>query len=281
MARSSIATRACDGHDRRSASGAHRERAIRVVLRPLAIAAGFLTRFPVATGPVDARELGRAVTWFPAVGAALGAMLVGVHLLLDGRLGPGVVSVVLVGVLAAATGGLHLDGLADVFDALGGGRGSRERMLAIMRDSRIGAHGAAALVLLLAGKLAAVAEIVGRAAQPHGHPLTWALLAAPLAARWAVVPLVVWFPYARPEGLGKAFHGHAGVAQLAGATAVAALAIGWFGPPALLAALAALATTLGVAIWLHRRLGGLTGDVYGAAIELAELAFLVVAGCGR
>ena len=254
----------------------HRGANERAVLRPLAIAFGFLTRFPVPTGTVEAGELGRAVTWFPAVGAALGAMLAGGAVLLDGRVAPGLVSVALVALLAGATGGLHLDGLADVFDALGGGRGSRDRMLAIMRDSRIGAHGAAALVLLLAAKLAAVVEIVGRAG-PHRIAL-WPLFAAPVAARWAVGPLVVWFPYARPEGLGKPFHGHAGVAQLAGATVVTAIAISWFGPPALIAALAALGTTLGVALWLYRRLGGLTGDVYGAATELAELAFLVAAG---
>jgi len=249
------------------------------MLRPLAIAFGFLTRLPVSTGTVEASELGRAVTWFPAVGAALGAIVAGAQLLLDGRIAPGLVAVALVALVAALTGGLHLDGLADVFDALGGGRGSRERMLAIMRDSRIGAHGAAALVLLLAAKLAAVSALVGPGPGSRDHASSWALFGAPIAARWAVVPLVVWFPYARPEGLGKAFHGHAGRAQLAGATVVAAVAIGWLGPPALLAALAALATTLGVAIWLQRRLGGLTGDVYGAAIELAELVFLVVAGC--
>jgi adenosylcobinamide-GDP ribazoletransferase len=245
------------------------------MLRPLAVAFGFLTRVPLATGAAVPRDLGRATTWFPAVGAALGTVLVAAHHLLGG-LAVAVAAVVLVALHAALTGGLHLDGVADVFDALGGGRGDRDRMLAILRDSRIGAHGAAALVLLVVAKVLAVAELLDRL-----HPAWWALYAAPAAARWAVVPLVVAFPYARPDGLGKPFHGHAGAAQLAGATGVAAAALGWLGGRALAPALSALLAALAIAAWLHRRLGGLTGDVYGAAIEAAELAFLVVAGAAR
>src|SRR5262245_52238316 len=173
-------------------------------------------------------------------------------------------AVALVALLAGLTGGLHLDGVADVFDALGGGRGQRDRMLAILRDSRIGAHGAAALVLVILAKVVAVAALVDHSSGDHAW---WALYAAPVAARWAVVPLIVGFPYARPEGLGKPFHGHAGVAQLAGATAVAAIALGWLGGRAIAPALAALLAALAIATWLHRHLGGLTGDVYGAAIE--------------
>jgi len=240
------------------------------VRRALAAAFAFLTRIPVSSGSFEPHELARSLTWFPIVGAALGAAgLVAGHLLRI-AFSPAMTAVMLVAILAGLTGGLHLDGVADVFDALGGGRGQRERMLEILRDSRIGAHGAAALVLLVLAKVVATASVVDRHA--------WALYAAPIAARWAVVPLVVVFPYARPEGLGKPFHGHAGPAQLFGATALAALAIGWLGPCATAPALVALLTALVIAIWLHRHLGGLTGDVYGAAIELAELAFLVVAG---
>ncbi len=241
------------------------------MLRPLAIAFGFLTRIPVPIGATEPRELGRAVAWFPAVGAALGAILAATAHLLAPALAPGVAALAVVALHAAVTGGLHLDGVADVFDALGGGRGQRDRMLAILRDSRIGAHGAIALILVLAGKLLAIAALPAHAAGS-------ALYAAPVIARWAAVPLVVSFPCVRPDGLGRAFHDHAGPAQLAGATAIAALATGWLGAPVLAPALAAALAALAIGAWLHRRLGGLTGDVYGAAIEVAELAFLVVAG---
>jgi adenosylcobinamide-GDP ribazoletransferase len=241
------------------------------MLRPLAIAFGFLTRIPVPIGAAAPRELGRAVAWFPAVGAALGALLAATDHLMRPALAPGLAALAVVAVHAAVTGGLHLDGVADVFDALGGGRGQRDRMLAILRDSRIGAHGAIALVLVLAGKLLAIAAL-------PAHTAGWALYAAPVIARWAAVPLVVGFPCVRPDGLGRAFHDHAGVAQLAGATAIAALATGWLGARMLTPALAAALAALAIGLWLHRRLGGLTGDVYGAAIEIAELAFLLVAG---
>ena len=247
------------------------------MLRPLAAAFGFLTRIPIGRGAIEPRELGRAVAWFPAVGAALGVAQLAGHRALDGALGPGVIAVALVALHAGLTGGLHLDGVADVFDALGGGRGQRDRMLAIMRDSRIGAHGAVAVALVLAAKAAAIAELIDHSSG-HRHGPGWALFAAPIAARWAAVPLVVGFPYTRPDGLGRAFHDHAGAAQVLGATAIAALAIGWIGAPVIAPALAAAAAALAIAVWLHRHLGGLTGDVYGAAIEAAELAFLVAAG---
>jgi adenosylcobinamide-GDP ribazoletransferase len=239
------------------------------VPRPLAVAFAFLTRLPIARGPVDARSLGSCVAWFPAVGAALGAtQLVAAHLL--DALSPSVLAVALVALHAALTGGLHLDGIADVFDALGGGRGQRDRMLAILRDSRIGAHGALALILVLAGKLVATADLLAR-------DVLWPLYAAPITARWAVVPLIVAFPCARPDGLGRSFHDHARAPRLAVATALTAVLLLHIGSRAVAPFACAAIAALALALHLHRRLGGLTGDVYGAAIECAELVFLTAA----
>jgi adenosylcobinamide-GDP ribazoletransferase len=96
------------------------------------------------------------------VGLVLGLVLTGLAALLVGALPSTVLAVALVALLAGMTGGLHIDGLADTFDALGGGRGDRQRMLDLMRDSRIGAHGAAALVLLLMMKVFALAALLDR-----------------------------------------------------------------------------------------------------------------------
>jgi adenosylcobinamide-GDP ribazoletransferase len=251
-------------------------------LRAIVTAFAFLTRLPIRLpddpgaahdgDAADGGDLARSLPFFPLVGAALGAVLVGADRLLRGHLAPGLTAVALVALLAALTGGLHLDGLGDLFDALGGGRGDRARMLAIMRDSRIGAHGAIALTLALLAKVLATAQLVERDASS-----SWALFAAPVVARWAVVPLIVHFRYARPEGLGRAFKGHARAIHFAGATALTAALLAWTGPAAVGPTLAALGVALAVAVWLDRRLGGLTGDVYGAAIELAELAWLVAA----
>lgn len=229
----------------------------------------FLTRIPVASGRVRESDLGRSVAVFPAVGLVLGLCVTGLAFGLRAFLPPLLLAVFVVALLAVLTGGLHLDGFADVFDAVGGGRGDRARMLSIMRDSRIGAHGAAALVLLLMAKVLATGQAIERRDFV-------ALLAFPAIARWAVVPLIVLFPYARREGLGRAFSGEAGPGQLAIAAALVLVIVAALGVRLLLPTVAA---TLGVCLlglWMRRHLGGLTGDVYGAAIELAELLMLTV-----
>jgi adenosylcobinamide-GDP ribazoletransferase len=238
------------------------------LLRPFALAVTFLTRVPIAVREVRDTDFGPAIGWFPGVGLLLGGALVLADALLRGHVSPELLALALVTLLAVLTGCLHLDGLADVFDGLAGGRGNRDRTLAIMRDSRIGAFGAAALVLVLLAKVFAVLELERRGAR-------WALLGAPVAARWAVCPLVICFPYARKEGLGKPFNGHARLAHLFAATCLAAGCLVLVGSQAFAPAAAALAMALGLAVLVRRRVGGLTGDVYGAAIELAELAFLI------
>jgi adenosylcobinamide-GDP ribazoletransferase len=225
---------------------------------------GFLTRFRVAGAGVD--DLGASLLWFPLVGTVLGGLLYGAAVILTGHLAPGVLAVALVALHALCTGGLHLDGLADTFDALGGGRGDRERMLEIMRDSRIGAHGAAALALLLIGKVLVLAHLTARGT-------LWPLVAAPAFARWAAAALVVLFPYARSKGLGSAFHQERHGLRVAGATLLLAPLLFAFGVGALHAGGMALVAAFFLANAMNRQLGGLTGDVYGAAIEVAELAF--------
>jgi adenosylcobinamide-GDP ribazoletransferase len=240
-------------------------------MRAVVTAFAFLTRLPVRPAAPSDADLGRSVTFFPLVGLVLGLLLTAVAFLLGGRLAPTVTAVLLVALLGAATGGLHLDGLADVFDGVGGGQGDRARTLEIMRDSRVGAHGAAALVLLLLAKVLALAHLLER------RDLS-AVLTFPAIARWAAAPAIALVPYARPEGLGRAFSGQAGAWQVAGATLIAAPIALASGGRLLPPSAAALVTVALLALWLTRRLGGMTGDAYGAAIEMAEVAFLVAAG---
>jgi adenosylcobinamide-GDP ribazoletransferase len=244
------------------------------VLRPFALALSFLTRAPIPLGHVEAADFGRSVAYFPAVGVLLGLALGATERLARGHFSHEVVALALVTLLVAVTGGLHLDGLADVFDGLGGGRGDRERILAIMRDSRIGSLGATALLLALLGKVFALLEL-----QRSGA--TFALFVFPVAARWVASALLVFFPYARPEGLGKVFNGHARPRHFALATLSTAAVLAIAGPRSLAPTAAAFVVGLALALWLHRHLGGLTGDVYGAAIELSELAFLLAVTAGR
>jgi adenosylcobinamide-GDP ribazoletransferase len=242
------------------------------MLEPLRLAFAFLTRLPLPAGPAQPQppQLGAAVAWFPLVGAVLGAAQWLGYATLSRVLDPLFLGLLLVTLSAALTGALHLDGLADVFDGLSGGRGDRARMLEIMRDPRIGAHGACALVLLLVGKILASAELCSRG---HWQPL-WA---APVCARFAAVLLIRVFPYARAEGLGRAFHDHSRARHVIGAALLSMLALGWIGVSALgLLAVALICAAL-LALWVQHRAGGLTGDAYGAAIELSELSLLFAA----
>lgn len=240
------------------------------MIRALITAFAFLTRLPVWAGVVSDRDLGRAVGFFPLVGLVLGLVVTGLGYWLAGTLPSVLGAALLVSLLAALTGALHLDGVADLFDGLAGGRGDRERILAIMRDSRIGAQGAVALILVLVAKTAAVSLLL------DGRDFL-SLLAFPAIARFAVVPQIVLFRYTRPEGLGRAFNGEARVVELIMATVTMVAVAFALGPSIAKQAGAALGVSVLLAFWLRSRLGGLTGDVYGATIEIAETVALFVA----
>jgi len=242
------------------------------IVRPLTIAFAFLTRLPVRNGEATDTDIGRTLAFFPVVGWALGVTL-SAAAWSAGSLPPPLTAVALIALLAAATGGLHLDGLADVFDALGGGHGDRERMLTIMRDSRIGAHGALALFLVILAKALSVGVILQRG-------VSWPIVLFPVVGRWAVVPLIVGFPYVREVGVGRTFSERGTTTELMWATMFMVALLLWAGGDAVAPTVLALAAALGFGVWMRRRLGGLTGDVYGAAIELAEVVFLAAATRG-
>jgi adenosylcobinamide-GDP ribazoletransferase len=238
----------------------------------LRIAIGFLTRLPIEHPTHAEASFGRALAWFPLVGAGAGGLLLGAQWMLQvaGSMSDATSAVALCALWAALSGGLHLDGLADVFDGLSGGRGDRDRTLEIMRDSHIGAHGAAALCLLLIAKVVAVAELLAHGRAPF-------LVACPAVARWVVVGLIAIFPYAREQGIGTVFRRHVRALDLAAGSVVIAGLLIWLGLGAVAPVLVCCGVMLLVGFLLNRRLGGLTGDVYGAAIELGELAFLLAA----
>jgi adenosylcobinamide-GDP ribazoletransferase len=242
------------------------------MLRALASAILFLTRVPLPRLQLDQRDFARGAGFFAWVGLLIAIPLYGASRLLP-ALGAPLAALITVAVWVLITGGLHLDGLADSVDGLSGGRGDRARTLEIMRDSRIGSHGALALVLVIALKWAAL-ERAFVIEQP-----IW--LMAPIAARFACTLLLLGFSYARTDGLGSPFVGLPRAPTLitaAGAVGVAAVLLG---PLSLVPALIASLCAVGVALRMSGLLGGLTGDVYGAAIELAELAALLEAAALR
>lgn len=229
-------------------------------------AVAFLTVIPAAGRSGDAgTRLGRA--YFPAVGALLGFGAGVVLLVVSTLITPLVGAAAALAVLALLTGGLHLDGLADTADGLFGGR-DRERRLEIMRDPRVGSFGAIALVLVLlidAGLLASIA--------PARAVLS--LVVAGALSRWAMLWLVVLLPYARPQGLGMAASGGHRVFDLVLGSLLAAVACLLDWRRALIAVLLVAVTATGLAAFARKRIGGATGDVYGAAVEICQLAVLV------
>jgi adenosylcobinamide-GDP ribazoletransferase len=239
-------------------------------LRALVIALAFLTRVPVPARDFRADEFGAAASCFPLVGFGIGVMCWGVHALFAPQLGASLTALAVLVFAALITGGLHLDGLADWFDALGGGQGQPSRMLEIMRDPRVGAHGASALVVLLLGKLIALAE------QPEAA-LPMSLLCAPALSRLWAVWLMHVYPTVRADGLGQALAQHVKRSHALIATATAVGGALWFGPALAVPLLASFVVAALLGAQAQSRLGGLTGDIYGAAIEASELAFLVAA----
>ncbi len=237
----------------------------------LAAALQFLTVIPpLLRRPFAPQELGRSVGWFPAVGLLLGGCLAGLNWCLASVFSSGISAAIVLAAWVLGTGALHLDGFLDSCDGLFGGH-TPEARLRIMRDERAGAFAVVGGVLLLLLKYAALVDNPERLV---------ALLLAPVVGRWGMVLVLIGFPYARAEGLGRAMKDHAGWVQAVLATAVTAATAagaglipgGWRGLAVL--PIAAL-ITWAVARLVLRRLPGLTGDVYGALCELLETLVLL------
>lgn len=234
------------------------------------LATGFLTILPVfAPGSTSDEEVARSFRWFPLVGFAIGAFLCLEDLVFASFLGPALRSVIILMSLATITGGIHVDGLADTADALGAGS-NRERAHEILRDSRIGTFGALAVVFVTVGKIIALAGLYG------GYRYA-ALWLAPGVARWAMLAVSWRLDYLRAQGAGKILLDGREPKDLALASAIATggLALAFSGN-ALLACLAAVAVAMALRSWYRKWLGGVTGDLIGAAGEIVELCTLTV-----
>jgi adenosylcobinamide-GDP ribazoletransferase len=262
---------------------ARQDRPWQAGLAALRDALGLFTILPVRAAPEIGRpEAARAVLWLPAAGALLAVPAAGVLLAVeaDGHSAPRrlLAAVLAVGVLALLTGGLHLDGLADTADGLGSRR-RRDEALTIMRQSDIGPFGVAALLFTV------LVQITALAAVNPGWPAAGAVLLAAVTGRVAVVLATgPGSPAARPGGFGAlvaaATTARARVAACAAVLVVAAgTAAAVSGPTAALRAAVAVLAGLLAADLLRRiavrRLGGVTGDVFGALIEVAAATALL------
>jgi adenosylcobinamide-GDP ribazoletransferase len=235
-------------------------------IRSLRSAVAFLTVIPVAAGEgKPGARLGRA--YFPAVGALLG-LLAGVVLALTAAITSQMLgAVAAVAVMAVLTGGLHLDGVADAADGLFG-RGDRAQRLQTMRDPRVGSFGAIALIVVLLGDVAALSALTPASA-------IVALVIGGALSRWAMLWVIAFLPYVRETGLGVAAGGANRVFDLILGSALAVLVCLLDWRRALVALLLVGLTALIVSGVARRRIGGATGDIYGATTELCQLAALI------
>ena len=241
-------------------------------MKSLLAAIRFLTIVPVpgAWGTAE-EDLARSVPWFPIIGLLLGAAAAGLAWFLSSAGEPPLLaSAVLVVVLLGFSGGLHLDGLADTADGFLSSR-PRERILEIMKDSHIGAMGVIAIVCVLLLKFAALASL------PAG--MLWpAVLLMPLAGRCAIVVHMALLPYARPDGLAAVFYrrrpGRAAVWWAVGVLAVAAFYM--LGRVGMVVWAGCVAATGIFSAYAYRKIGGATGDTFGAVCEIVEAVMAIM-----
>lgn len=216
----------------------------------------------------DDRTFALAAAWFPLIGLGIGALLLGLDRGLDRLLPVAPASALLVAALALLSGGLHLDGVADTADGLAV-QGDRATRLGVMSEGNTGAAGVMALALVLLVQWSALASLEAPLRTP-------ALLLAPALGRWAVTPVAAVFRPARPRGIGHALQqGIWPVAAPLSTVLAAGAPVALFGPPGLVLVLVAGVAALTVAGAAARMLDGVTGDTFGASIEVAQAAVLL------
>lgn len=239
-------------------------------MRLLLIAFQFLTIIPLPFRfRCENEDLGRSTAFFPIVGFAIGGLLAGANWLISPWIVRPLCDALLITLLTLITGALHLDGMADVCDGLAA-RGGRERFLAVMKDSQVGAVGAVGLVLVLLLKWQALAAV-----PPE---LKWqALVLFPVLARFGQVLAMTGASRARQDGLGASFSLGTGGTSLFIAFATAGAAVFFLlGPKGILPLAAVCLLTCAGRMFFQRKLGGLTGDTIGCISELNEILALVV-----
>lgn len=248
----------------------------------IAVAAQFLTRLPVPVGRDFQRDwLPESTRYFPLIGAVVGSACALVWWLSARVLPPAVAVGLMIGAGLLLTGALHEDGFADACDGFGGGR-SKVAVLAIMKDSRVGAFGAMGIGMMLGLKwvtLSAISPLAVAVSLVVGHTLS----------RWCAVALIWRLNYVREDDSAKSkpWAASLNTRQWLQSGALGALAVSpWvlaldpatqaFFLRALLPAVGLSAlTTLLAGLYFQSRLGGYTGDCLGAAQQSAELAFLL------
>lgn len=238
--------------------------------RAFLTALGFLTRIPVMPkNSIKTSSLNQSLIFFPLAGGIVGAVSALFYLLLKPFLPGPVLIAIILAIPLFMSGGIHFDGLLDTCDGIFSGR-SRERSLAIMRDSRVGSMGVAAGIMDLLLRYSLLTSLAG-------DIIPGLLVAQAVAGRWVITLAVYFFPYARQEGLGRAFSLDKKYSSVILSSLVMLIIItSIIGAGGSLTALLTGVLSLLAAYRVNAKLGGLTGDVYGALNEVGEILFLML-----
>jgi len=231
----------------------------------------FLTRVPVPTPSYGPDSLARSVKFFPVVGLLVGASAALLHLLLAPHFERIVVAFLVLTFLLLITGMIHEDGLADAADGFGGGW-NREKILLIMRDSRIGSYGATALTLSLLSRILLLSSLPLALVPQY-------LIATRVLGQWTTLPLSFYLSPARAKSENGVDGQGARIARItslgsliAGTIFSFAVVIALLRARAAFAIAAAIIVTLTSGLYFQKRIGGVTGDCFGAANQIAEVA---------
>lgn len=229
----------------------------------------FLTRIHLRNQTEwTAEAFGGSVKYFPLIGMIIGALLVAIYEIASSYVTPFMMAVILVMAEFLITGGLHADGFMDTCDGIFSGR-ERERKLEIMKDSRVGSNGVVGFVFLVLFKIAVLENLA-----PHMIPM--ALFFMPTISRFGMVMSITLFPYARKEGMGKAFAQFAESYALKVATVFVLLPVFYWTYFYALCLAIGIITVLWSNRYIVKQIGGVTGDTYGAVTEFSELVLLTV-----
>lgn len=240
-------------------------------MKGLIIALQFMTRIPLPIKmEVTEEDFGSCNKYFPLVGLIIGLFLGLFYYFFHPFLSKFVLAALLVIGEIVITGGLHLDGFMDTMDGILSAR-SRERTLEIMKDSRVGAHSVTALFCLLLLKFTILATF------PEKY-IIGILVLMPMISRWMMLFTLAFYPYARPEGLGKIFWLRTHRSSWYINTIILFIIFLIIFPPKFFLAL--LSTFIIIFFLINKisnNLGGHTGDTYGAVSELTEIVFISIA----
>lgn len=239
---------------------------MRQLVDDLLVAFQFLTRLPISRITYQPNSLSRAAKFFPVVGLVIGLGVSLLHRILTPHLDRALVALLLLTFLVLSTGGLHEDALADTADAFGGGW-NREQVLTILRDSRIGSFGALALVLSVLARFLLLSILpVNR--------FTALVVSAHVLCRWTTLPLSYFLRPARDsEGQGARIAQQISPASLLVGTLLSfAIVFYVMWSQFWIPIIAALVITVLSGLYYCRRLGGITGDCFGATNQLTEIA---------